>query len=191
MVGGRHVGNVFIGQFFLEGETPDIEFFRNQARRYGFDEGEYLQALERVPRFSQETVDAGMRFYSRLSELISSLSYSSIQQSRLIAERERNGWTGGPDRYEFDFRVVYPDSSIHWLNVKGQVIERDPDGRGTLVRGCLIDITERKLIEENLKSLIAEQGKGGAKKLRTTRKKLRTTNSSLLFLNRRDSMFNN
>ena len=87
VVGGRHVGNVFIGQFFYEDETPDVELFRAQARRYGFDETEYLAALDRVPRFSRELVDAGMRFYSKLAGMISSLSFSSIQLSRMLAER--------------------------------------------------------------------------------------------------------
>ena len=57
---------------------------------------------------------------------------------------------GGPDEYRFDFRVVYPDQSIHWLFVVGQVVERNQEGQGTLVRGTLIDITERKIVEEAL-----------------------------------------
>jgi PAS domain S-box-containing protein len=89
MVGGRHVGNVFIGQFFYEDEMPDLELFREQARRYGFDATKYLAALERAPRFSRETVDAGMRFYARLAGIISTLSFGAIQQSRMLAEREQ------------------------------------------------------------------------------------------------------
>jgi PAS domain S-box-containing protein len=88
VVGGRHVGNVFIGQFFYEDETPDREVFRDQARRYGFDEASYLAALDRVPRFSREAVDVGMKFYSKLAEVISSLSFSSIKLSRMLAERD-------------------------------------------------------------------------------------------------------
>jgi PAS domain S-box-containing protein len=89
MVGDRHVGNVFLGQFFYEDETPDRELFREQARRYGFDETEYLAALARVPRFSRETARVGMQFYAKLAGMISELSFSAIQQSRLLAERER------------------------------------------------------------------------------------------------------
>jgi len=55
---------------------------------------------------------------------------------------------GGPDQYAFDFRAVYPDQTIHWLNVIGQVVKRNPEGLGTIVRGTLIDITERKQAEE-------------------------------------------
>ena len=87
VVGGRHAGNVFIGQFFYEDEVPDVELFREQARQYGFDEAEYLAALERVPRFSRETAEAGIQFYSKLARVISSLSFSSIQMSRMLTER--------------------------------------------------------------------------------------------------------
>ena len=53
-VAGRHVGNIFTGQFFFDDETIDCEFFRAQARKYGFDEPQYLAALNRVPRLSRE-----------------------------------------------------------------------------------------------------------------------------------------
>ena len=89
MVGGKHLGNLFIGQFFYDDETPDIEFFRNQARRCGFNEKDYLAALEKVPRFSRETVNTGMQFYAKFANFISTLSFSTIQQSRLLAEGKR------------------------------------------------------------------------------------------------------
>jgi light-regulated signal transduction histidine kinase (bacteriophytochrome) len=65
-----------------------VEQFRKQARQYGFDETEYLAALDRVPRFSQQTIDAGMQFYAKLANIISTLSFSTIQQSRLLAGRK-------------------------------------------------------------------------------------------------------
>ena len=57
---------------------------------------------------------------------------------------------GGPDEYNFDFRVIYPNKSIHWLNVIGKVIKRNTEGLGVLVRGFLIDITDRKQTEIQL-----------------------------------------
>lgn len=61
---------------------------------------------------------------------------------------------GGPDDYSFDFRVIYPDQSIHWLMVVGQVIERSSEGQGMIVRGCLMDITTRKLAEEERQKFV-------------------------------------
>ncbi len=53
----------------------------------------------------------------------------------------------GPDHYAYDFRVVWPDGSTHWLWVQGLVIQRDHDGRGRIVRGVLMDMTQRKELE--------------------------------------------
>lgn len=57
---------------------------------------------------------------------------------------------GGDNQYQFDFRTVHPDESIHWLSVVGQVVERDADGAGFIIRGSLIDITEKKEAEIEL-----------------------------------------
>ena len=51
---------------------------------------------------------------------------------------------GGSDHYSFDFRVVWPDGSMHWLCAQGQVTERDAAGQGMRVHGVLLDITARK-----------------------------------------------
>ncbi len=88
MVGDRHLGNLFSGQFFFDDEPLDYELFRAQARSNGFEEGAYLAALERAPRLSRERLDAGMRYFVKLTELISQLGYSNINQARALRERD-------------------------------------------------------------------------------------------------------
>jgi two-component sensor histidine kinase/PAS domain-containing protein len=88
-VAGRHVGNILTGQFFFEDETVDRGLFRAQARERGFDEGEYLAALDRVPRMSRETVDRGMAFFRKLADMLSQHGYSNAHLARLLAERDR------------------------------------------------------------------------------------------------------
>ncbi len=61
---------------------------------------------------------------------------------------------GGPDFYEFDFRVMWPDGSRHWLSVRGEVVVRTPDGAGAVVRGVLIDIDHRKSTEARVERLM-------------------------------------
>ncbi len=58
---------------------------------------------------------------------------------------------GGSNFYSFDYRIIWPDESVHWLMISGEVTKRDDNGNGILVRGCLIDITDRKMMEEELK----------------------------------------
>ncbi len=88
MVGGQHVGNVFTGQFFFDDEPMEHELFRSQARKYGFNEKEYIAALETVPRVSRKSVNTCMAFFAKLADMISQLSYSNIKLARTMAERE-------------------------------------------------------------------------------------------------------
>ena len=89
IINKKHVGNIFIGQFIFDDETPNMEFFRSQAEKYGFDEQEYMAALKKVPRLSRKTVETGMAFYAKVANIISTLSYRSIKLSRTITEREQ------------------------------------------------------------------------------------------------------
>ena len=47
---------------------------------------------------------------------------------------------------EVDFRVVWPDGSLHWLTCRGIVV-RDEAGTASSIRGLHIDISERKAAE--------------------------------------------
>ena len=88
MVGGQHVGNIFSGQFFFDDEPLDYELFRSQARKYGFNEEEYIAALEKVPRLSREAVNTGMSFFMKFANMLSQLSYSNIKLAQSLAERD-------------------------------------------------------------------------------------------------------
>jgi PAS domain S-box-containing protein len=88
IVGGRHLGNVFSGQFFFDHEPVDYELFRAQARQYGFDERAYIGAVDLVPRVSRATVGRAMDFLRKFGQLISQLSYSNLQLARAVVERD-------------------------------------------------------------------------------------------------------
>jgi signal transduction histidine kinase len=94
LVEGWHVATLFLGQFFYEGEAPDRAFFSQQARELGFDEEEYLAALERVPVFARATVEnvvaydvALARFVSELAER--ALAHARHEQALLEADRRK------------------------------------------------------------------------------------------------------
>jgi len=89
VVGGKHLGNLFCGQFFFAEEPIDHEVFRAQARTYGFDEKKYMAALDEVPRLSREQVNTTMTFLAKLAKMISQLSYSSIKLARSTEQVNR------------------------------------------------------------------------------------------------------
>lgn len=84
MVKGEHVGNFFTGQFFLE--SPDIEFFKNQAHQFGFDEQKYLSALDKVPVFSEKYVRDVSDFLVTLTELMGEMGVERLH----ILQTEKN-----------------------------------------------------------------------------------------------------
>ena len=89
MLGDRHIGNIFLGQFLYDDEKPDYELFRAQARRFGYDEAEYLAALDRVPRRSRETVQKAMGFISKLARMISKANYNNVILADTLARKEQ------------------------------------------------------------------------------------------------------
>lgn len=88
VVGGVHLGNLFLGQFLFDDEEIDYPFFLEQAGRYGFNKEAYIHALEQVPRWNRETVDAVMHFYTSLVHLISEVSWANIRLARIVNERD-------------------------------------------------------------------------------------------------------
>lgn len=90
----NHVGNLFTGQFLFE--PPDEDFFRNQAKCYGFDESRYMEALRKVKVHSPDKIRDMMAFLTRLAVMIGSLGITRLQQladneemARLLADENR------------------------------------------------------------------------------------------------------
>ena len=86
-IDGKHLGNIFIGQFFLE--PPDIGFFKKQAKRYGFDEEKYLEAVSKVPILSTDQIDNNLAFLRKFTEILGEmgLTQKRIQETeRLLQE---------------------------------------------------------------------------------------------------------
>jgi PAS domain S-box-containing protein len=51
--------------------------------------------------------------------------------------------------YEAEYRVVWPDGSVHWIDARGE-FSFDADGGATRLLGTAMDITDRKRAEEHL-----------------------------------------
>lgn len=93
IIGGEHVGNFFTGQFFFE--EADRAYFARQAEEFGFDKARYIQALSKVPIFSEAEVRAMMDFFGRLARLIGDMglaragqevAYQELRESRHLLQ---------------------------------------------------------------------------------------------------------
>jgi signal transduction histidine kinase len=78
VVAGRHVAQVMTGQLFLQ--EPDIGFFRNQAREFGFDEEAYLKALAEVPVITEDKLDSIMKFLVQLAQFLADMGYKRLKE---------------------------------------------------------------------------------------------------------------
>ena len=88
MVNGKRLGSLFLGQFLFEDENPDYEWFRLQAKKYGFDESEYLRALDELPRLSEEKLNLVMDFCIKFADVISNQGCSNIKLFLALEERD-------------------------------------------------------------------------------------------------------
>jgi len=66
----------------------------------------------------------------------------------LFAATMRHAVKKGSD-FQVDYRVVWPDGSIHWIANRAQV-HRGADGRALRVVGVAMNITERKIAEQRI-----------------------------------------
>jgi len=130
-VGETHVGNVFTGQFFYDGEEPDIAFFEKQAERYGFDRDGYLDAIRRVPRVSHASIDALMRFYIRLAEQIARTGYANLELTKVVEERRLAAEALAES--ELRYRRLFENSPLGYQSLDG-------DGRLIIVNSAWLDL---------------------------------------------------
>lgn len=79
---GRHVANVFAGQFLTE--APDFDFFRQRARLFGFDESGYLDAIAKLPVLSPERIESQTRLYAQLAGLLADNGLDRIEQMKAV-----------------------------------------------------------------------------------------------------------
>lgn len=111
MVRGEHVANVFSGQVFFE--KPDLEWFRKQAREFGYVESHYIDALLKVPILQREKLEPILEYLSRFAELLGELGLRHLKQleaEEALRESERQ------------YRNIFENA------VEG-VFQAGPDGR--------------------------------------------------------------
>lgn len=121
----QHVGTLIFGQFFFE--KPDRERFIIQARKFGFDETEYLKALDQVPIISREKVESVMKYFTHMAKMLSTMGLNQLKlrKSEKLLRKSNE---------LLEEKVSERTSKLKDINSKLE-----------------IDIKERKFVEEKLK----------------------------------------
>jgi PAS domain S-box-containing protein len=80
-------------------------------------------------------------------------------RARVETEFSRALDPGSSGAYESEYRVVWPDGSIHWVNAIGQAYFKGTGDKLRAVRfiGTTLDITQRKELEQERDALLASE----------------------------------
>jgi signal transduction histidine kinase len=84
IIDGEHLATVYTGQFLFK--EPDIEQFRRQAEKYGFNEEEYVNAAKKVPIYTKDKVDSIMNYVRQLAEMMVQMGLAKL---RLIESQKK------------------------------------------------------------------------------------------------------
>jgi len=82
--------------------------------------------------------------YHKLVDRIHQDDLPLVEAELLRCVQERNP-------LEVQYRIIWPDGSLHWVETKG-VLQHDSDGTAIRMLGVIMDITERKRADEALRA---------------------------------------
>jgi PAS domain S-box-containing protein len=79
IIRGEHLATFFTGHFFYDDDKPDMEYFRRQAEKFGYDENGYLEALGRVPIFTRDHVHKITEYNRNLVRIIAEMGLKNLE----------------------------------------------------------------------------------------------------------------
>jgi signal transduction histidine kinase len=89
IIDGEHLATFFTGQFFHKDAPPDRDYFIKQAGALGFDEKEYLKALDKVPLLGDEHIHDNVLFLHNMVRMLAEMGLKKMRLSREMEERTR------------------------------------------------------------------------------------------------------
>ena len=163
LIAGEHMASVFSGQVFLEPPDRIVErFFREQARRFGFDETAYMQAFKQIPVFTEKQFRAGVAFLAKLAHLVADMGLTRLKELEamsLLRESESryrhlfdmesdaifliDKETGGILEANRAATSIYGYSRDELLRLKNTDISAEPDKTRSATRNELMVIPVR------------------------------------------------
>lgn len=143
----------------IDGRKRMEAALRHSQERYGLaieatEDGHFDVDLDTNELFSSERMNQiygfapGTRFQDRDDYLTRFRFYENDADTYHAAIRAAEV-QGGPERYEFEYRILRPSGEMRWLRTRGKVT-RDAEGRARRRTGVVADITEAKLAREAL-----------------------------------------
>ena len=77
IIDDKHLANFFIGQFLFE--EPDRKYFLNQAKTFGFDTADYLQALDEVEVIPESEIKNLLKYFAKQVNILALLGKANLE----------------------------------------------------------------------------------------------------------------
>ncbi|MFN3415844.1 MAG: PAS domain-containing protein [Caldimonas sp.] len=165
---GRVVAVLGVAMDITERRSTELALQQAQARAALATREAGIGTWERDLRSGTSHWDAQMYLLRGLSpndprpvEMLRELCVHPDDRSAMWARYDQVR-AGALDRTAFEFRVVWPDGSEHWLATRGHVL-RDESGQPVRMLGVNWDITELKRTEQALREKAAAEQASRAK----------------------------
>ncbi len=75
------IGNLIIGQVFIK--DPNLDFFKDQATAFGFNEEAYLSAIKEVPVINEDALRSLLDFYAKLASTFGLVAKESYRYKQI------------------------------------------------------------------------------------------------------------
>jgi PAS domain S-box-containing protein len=82
-IGGEHVSNFITSQFLFH--PPDRDFFLEQAKRFGFDEIAYMEAVGKIPAVDESKLQPVLEYFSELAAMLGEMGLRQLKQLEAAA----------------------------------------------------------------------------------------------------------
>jgi diguanylate cyclase (GGDEF)-like protein/PAS domain S-box-containing protein len=115
VIEGRQLATLFLGQVL--DAPPDLEFFRNRAKQFGFDEEAYLQAIAKVPIVSKEKLEAHMASMVGVVQILAANGLARLREKKLESDLNRST----ERRIQVEDLLEYSPVGISWCNADGKI----------------------------------------------------------------------
>lgn len=115
VIEGKTLATVFLGQV-LE-EKPNMNFFVEQAKKYNYDEKQYLEAINSVPIVSHNEMESLMDCIVKMAKMLAENGLSKLYEKRLSDKLKKTTEQQIELKDILDFSPV----GVGWSNKDGKI----------------------------------------------------------------------
>ncbi len=115
IIEGKQLATLFLGQVISA--PPDMAFFRQHAKEFGFDEDAYLEAIRTVPIVSKEKMEAHMETMAGVTQILAANGLARLRETRLQQDLNRST----EQRIQMEDLLRLSPVGVGWSDTDGNI----------------------------------------------------------------------